>query len=927
MYNGIVGVREEAYAYFDTCINHASVTPDGRTLLTAGDAPFLYLHSLSSLPPSPFPPSSSNSATSNSSYPRPIRIGYRDSSRPLKPIHTIPTSTLSYATSEGGGWNGDDTYSEAICSTAFSEDGWKFAAGSQDGVVQVWDVRCLKKRLAMFHTMPSSLESRSFAARSAGNLSATFNNMGKTWGVRCLRFMPSSSLGHLGASTPQFGDRELLVVSQHHSTIHFVDARTFDTSPSARTSIFLPDIIKQYPTSLYSSPPPVPNWSQITEADAPLSRKRKRVDSDGSDTEVERKRREILEAEPIGSSVSSLRETLAHNLEHDASLRSYADEMEDTNFLPEPTFGVGGDTAPSSVLMPSPRSAISVFDSPIEAPSMPIVSFDGPVTSTSDAGESNSSIRAVENASSTLDGNTVGATVGESQNTTESPEPDQYQTPQPLPDDVQIGGQHNSGDLEGQERGELENDLSRRTDEVMESSGQLARRLRVMNSRLRDLVTGEPETNGNPGPSTLATRRTVPSHLSSARSVRHSPYRYPRASSSNLASSLHRQDRSARLGDGAEPSLPRMPTRDRVETLRQERGFFALQDLAPLDRQDEMALYEEDEGGDGFAPQQGSSSGRRDAPSFARDLTRGVMSQWSADSSLDPVISAGHAARRARWRQVARNRAAREVEEQLLLAAMAANMDEESDNWTQILEELPAGGIHDLTAISDHSEMDVEVETGSGEETIDAEDVPETSAGRLREALGFNEPATSGSANWGESEDLWHSSQSRAGEWESWPLRLPSTSPLPPNPTVRRSNIRGLDPSIVNQSSELPIYPRALGLGSLSSLRELNRRSTHLPSAYHTPTEPSNGVASSSNAIPVLSSTLTVPETNAPLFTASPEPMTTTVGSPLLLPRGLSELRGPRRTRIFSPFPATSPSANLNSGKCIFNSFTKSAKT
>ncbi|CAG8642156.1 2675_t:CDS:2, partial [Acaulospora colombiana] len=302
----------------------------------------------------------------------------------------------------------------------------------------------------------------------------------------------------------------------------------------------------------------------------------------------------------------------------------------------------------------------------------------------------------------------------------------------------------------------------------------------------------------------------------------------------------------------------------------------------------------------------------RDTPSFARDLTRGVMSQWSADSSLDPVISAGHAARRARWRQVARNRAAREVEEQLLLAAMAVNMDEESDNWTQILEELPAGGIHDLTAISDHSEMNVEVETGSGEETIDAEDVPETNAGRLSEALGFNQPATSGSANWGESENLWHSSQSRAGDWEPWPLRLPPTSPLP-NPPVRQSSTRGLDSSIVDQSTNPPI-PRTFGFASrLSSLRELNRRTTHLPSAYHTPPEPTNGFASSSNAIPVLPSALPVPETNPPLFTASPEPMTTTIGSPLLLPRGLSEFRGTRRTRIFSPFPATSPAPHLNS--------------
>jgi hypothetical protein len=784
----------------------------------------------------------------------------------------------------------------------------------------------------MFHTNPSSLESKSFASRSAGNLSATFNSMGKTWGVRRLQFMPSSSLGYLGASTPQFGERELLVVSQHHSTLHFIDARTFDTSPSARTSLFLPDIVKEYPTSLYSSPPPVQTWSQITGDDASLSRKRKRTDSDGSDDEVDRKRREILEGEPMESSVSSLRETVAFNLENDPLFQSYTDDLAESTFLPEPPFGIAGDTAPSSVLIPSPRSAISVFDSPIEASGVPVVSFAGAATTVaSDAGESNSSIRAVENASSTPDDNTISATAGESESGMGSTEPDRYQTPQPLQEHLQPSEQPNSqsgmlGDLEGHldhNRGTLDADMSRRTDEVMESSGQLARRLRAMNSRLRDLVSTEAGPISNPGPSTLSTRRTIPSSLSSTRGVRHSPYGYPRASSSsNLTNSLHRQGRTVRLGDGGEPTFSRMQTRDRVETLRQERGIFAIQDPPSQSRQEELAMYEAN-GTEVFTPLQGPSSGRRDTPSFTRDLTRGSMNHWSADSSLDPVIAAGNAARRARWRRVSRNRAAREVEEQLLLAAMAANMDDEPDNWTHILEELPAGGIHDLTALSDHSEMDVEIETGSGEETIDAEDVPETTAGRLRDALGFSEPATSSTANWGEPEDLWGSSQSRAGDWESWPVRLPLANPLPSAPTTRRiSSTVGLDPSIQGDPIREPQHiGRGFGMLGLSSLRELNRRSTHLPSAYHTPPEPSNGVASSSNAIPVLPSTLTVPETNAPMFTASPEPMTTTLENSPHWPRAISEFQARRRNRVFSPFPATSPPPNLNSGESISSSF------
>lgn len=142
------------------------MSPDGRHLLAAGDSPKIYLHSISS-----------QSST-------PTKIGDIDTSTDPYPPH--PSS-------------------QAIFSTSFSSDGRKFAVGSQNGVVQIWDIRSMKRRLEMFQTrQPLSKESsKEDGSVVNSTLYPDQECMGKVWGVRCLRFSNSGLNG-----------RELLVFSE-----------------------------------------------------------------------------------------------------------------------------------------------------------------------------------------------------------------------------------------------------------------------------------------------------------------------------------------------------------------------------------------------------------------------------------------------------------------------------------------------------------------------------------------------------------------------------------------------------------------------------------------------------------------------------------------------------------------------------------------
>lgn len=144
----LIRVMEEACARYNTGINHgkyqtdivlvvhsllASVSPDGRLLLTAGDTPHLHLHNL---PSSSFGTKDFSFVTEGQPTWK-TRTQLDNRSYQPKPLFVIPTSGLNPSVDYWHGGMGGHSSQEAIFSTAFSADGLKLAAGSQDGVVQV----------------------------------------------------------------------------------------------------------------------------------------------------------------------------------------------------------------------------------------------------------------------------------------------------------------------------------------------------------------------------------------------------------------------------------------------------------------------------------------------------------------------------------------------------------------------------------------------------------------------------------------------------------------------------------------------------------------------------------------------------------------------------------------------------------------------
>ena len=106
----------------------ASISPDGRTLLSVGDSNKIYFHQITGGARITFQPITTLTIPPPDSSP----LAYSSSSSPVYP----PSSYTSLA---------------AAFSTAFSGDGSKFAVASQEGVVAVWDVRSTKP-MKVFHT-------------------------------------------------------------------------------------------------------------------------------------------------------------------------------------------------------------------------------------------------------------------------------------------------------------------------------------------------------------------------------------------------------------------------------------------------------------------------------------------------------------------------------------------------------------------------------------------------------------------------------------------------------------------------------------------------------------------------------------------------------------------------------------------------------
>lgn len=218
-------ISEVGTLRLDVPVNHSSISPDGRTLLSVGDSPHVYLHGMTG--------------------------GARITFTPLAQL-TLPPFDLppnAYAVHNG------NALPASFC-TAFSPDGSKFAVASQEGMVAVWDVRS-RKPMKVFTTDRSRLPaggmgrngSRSMGTASGWLYEDTWDwtmpaHRAPGWGVRNVKF--SSGID----------GKELMTFTEHTSLLHVIDATTFEHEEIIR----VPTIVGDHPppTSPRSSVPASP---------------------------------------------------------------------------------------------------------------------------------------------------------------------------------------------------------------------------------------------------------------------------------------------------------------------------------------------------------------------------------------------------------------------------------------------------------------------------------------------------------------------------------------------------------------------------------------------------------------------------------------------------------------------------------------------
>ncbi|KDN45082.1 hypothetical protein K437DRAFT_125804 [Tilletiaria anomala UBC 951] len=141
--SGLPGLSKMHTLHFPTAINHSSLSPDRRTLVAVGDSPDVFLYNC-------------------------------DPSGTYSQIAKYQTTDSSFSTS----WH---------------PDGTKFAVGSQDGTVNVWDVRS-SRPIAILST---SLDNSSFRPRNA---------------ARIVKFSPKG---------------DMLAFTEHFSHVHIYDTESF----------------------------------------------------------------------------------------------------------------------------------------------------------------------------------------------------------------------------------------------------------------------------------------------------------------------------------------------------------------------------------------------------------------------------------------------------------------------------------------------------------------------------------------------------------------------------------------------------------------------------------------------------------------------------------------------------------------------------
>ncbi|KIJ66851.1 hypothetical protein HYDPIDRAFT_166309 [Hydnomerulius pinastri MD-312] len=206
-------LRQSGNLKLEEPVNHSSISPDGRTLLSVGDSPRIYLHQLTG--------------------------GSRITFTPIVTLNVPPPDARLYSSSLA-----------ASFSTAFSTDGMKFAVASQEGVVAVWDVRSTKP-MKVIQTDKTRLPAGQLGnGEASGMLSddpwdwTRGNSKAPGWGARNVKFGSGGAHGRPG--------HEIMTFTEHTSLLHVIDARTFETEEIVR----MPSVLGRKATISTSSRAP-----------------------------------------------------------------------------------------------------------------------------------------------------------------------------------------------------------------------------------------------------------------------------------------------------------------------------------------------------------------------------------------------------------------------------------------------------------------------------------------------------------------------------------------------------------------------------------------------------------------------------------------------------------------------------------------------
>ncbi|KAI0697614.1 hypothetical protein BC835DRAFT_1270119 [Cytidiella melzeri] len=215
----------------DVPVNHSSISPDGRTLLSVGDSPDVYLHRITGGAHVRF---SQMTKLSLSPY-----------------ISSFPSYTYGLFSPYTS-----NPPVPASFSSSFSANGSKFAVASQEGVVVVWDVRSTKP-LKVVETDKNRLGTSAGRGWASGMATGWIyespwdwgRGQGRApgWGVRSVKFSPRGV------------GREVLIFTEHTSLLHVMDARTFETEEIVRVPYLdTPPISRPATARPRSSSPPPP---------------------------------------------------------------------------------------------------------------------------------------------------------------------------------------------------------------------------------------------------------------------------------------------------------------------------------------------------------------------------------------------------------------------------------------------------------------------------------------------------------------------------------------------------------------------------------------------------------------------------------------------------------------------------------------------